>query len=264
MCTRRRTTPIIAGAHFLASYTRVRSLAQEDLPAAARWSLSVPRNRYRWVFVLHGLAAQHPRAPARSPAASGLLAILNKVYTLAAVASTYCRRDHRMMVFVNLGVPWALVALLALLSRASRAAEELGWKPYMYSMCSGCVRCLADGNTLPECESFGSDCSCYHRECACATCVSRGKTVRQCESYGSDCACYSARQQQAPASGSQQAPDPQASSQQAEGSAACANLDSRMQALHDQCCGRPGQGLSAPSLPLCLSLSILSLMTVAL
>lgn len=150
------------------------------------------------------------------------------------------------MVFVHLDIR-AFVALLHVLSRASRAEEgvQLGWKPY--SMCSGCVRCLADGNTLPDCESFGSDCSCYHRECPCATCVSRGNTLLQCESYGSDCACYrfTGLGVQSPVASSQQAADPQANSQRAaEGSAACANLDSRMQALHDQCCGKPGQDCS--------------------
>ena len=79
----------------------------------------------------------------------------------------------------------------------------------------GCEHCVSQGNTVADCESFGSDCGCYHG-CPCATCVAKGNSVADCVSFGSDCACYNGN---SGASGG-----------------ACANFDERTLALNDECC----------------------------
>ena len=120
---------------------------------------------------------------------------------------------HRMRVFLKLG----LGAMIAL----PPSCDAVPWRALQVVLACPCEYCVGKGNTVADCESFGSDCSCY-RGCPCATCVRKGNTVADCESFGSDCSCYR---------------DP--------GPSACADFGGRTATVNAVCCNEKTEDCSS-------------------
>ena len=101
------------------------------------------------------------------------------------------------------------------------SCDAVPWRALQVVLACPCEYCVGKGNTVADCESFGSDCSCY-RGCPCATCVGKGNTVADCESFGSDCSCYR---------------DP--------GPSACADFGGRTATVNDVCCNEKTEDCSS-------------------
>ena len=118
-----------------------------------------------------------------------------------------------MRVFLKLG----LGAMIAL----PPSCDAVPWRALQVVLACPCEYCVGKGNTVADCESFGSDCSCY-RGCPCATCVGKGNTVADCESFGGDCSCYR---------------DP--------GPSACADFGGRTATVNTVCCNEKTEDCSS-------------------
>ena len=119
-----------------------------------------------------------------------------------------------------------LLALVGWRARLSPPAVAGGQSARTLQAACTCEHCVSKGNTVSDCESFGSDCACYSG-CPCASCVRKGNTVEDCESFGADCSCYGGG-----AGGG-------------GGGSICDDFDDRTAAVNDECCDEPTEDCSS-------------------